>query len=87
MTVTRISEADCRFRDVDSSIALKNYRGSGLGYKLFFWPSSWLVVNLRSIEDSFLCQFSLLDQLLCERLDCRRPVELLGSRVTEVDPA
>jgi hypothetical protein len=31
--------------------------------------------------------FSLLDQLLCERLDRRRPVELLCSRITEVDPA
>jgi hypothetical protein len=38
------------------------------------------------IEES-LRPFSLLDQLLCERLDRRRPMELLCSRITEVDPA
>jgi hypothetical protein len=31
--------------------------------------------------------FWLLDQLPCERLDRRRPMELLCSRITEVDPA
>jgi len=30
---------------------------------------------------------SLLDQPLRERLDCRLPVELLGSRIAEVNPA
>jgi len=29
----------------------------------------------------------LLDQLLCERLDRRRAVEPLGSRIAEVNPA
>jgi len=38
------------------------------------------------IEES-LRPFSLLDQLLCERLDRRRPMELLCSRIAEVDPA
>ena len=31
--------------------------------------------------------FSSLDHLLCERLDRCRPMELLCSRITEVDPA
>ena len=31
--------------------------------------------------------FSLPDHVLCERLDRRRPMELLCSRITEVDPA
>src|SRR5579863_2310390 len=34
----------------------------------------------------YLRPFSLLDHLLCERLDRRRPMKLSCSRTTEVDP-
>jgi hypothetical protein len=43
------------------------------------------------LDCAFICflktRSPLLGQLLCERLDRRRPVEPLGSRIAEVNPA
>jgi len=54
--------------------------------EISLWLSCWFVANFGT-EHSSSRPFSLLDPLLCKRLDRRWPVEPLSSRITEVDPA